>query len=131
MPTVHNGVAKELTGFVNKGCLKVIKQEVFMKPLLSFKPVFKIKFNSDGTLDKFKVRFVVGGHRAVKGQHFDETFSPVLSIVILRMALAIFAAYPCVVTMVADVEQAYLWSKLEEEYMSRPPRACQFPPGTC
>ena len=65
-----------------------------MKPLLNLKPVFKVKLNTDGTLDKFKVCMVVGGHKAIKGQHYEETFSPVLSIVILRLLLAIFAAYP-------------------------------------
>jgi hypothetical protein len=75
-----------------------------MKPLLSFEAVYKVKFHADGTLDKFKVQLVVGGHKAIKGQHFDETFSPVLSIVVLRLILAIFAAYPHVVTTVADVE---------------------------
>jgi hypothetical protein len=65
---------------------------------------------------------VVGGHKAIKGQHFDETFSPVLSIVVLRLILAIFAACPHVVTTVADVEQAYLNSVLNEKvYVRAPP----------
>jgi hypothetical protein len=60
-------------------------------------------------LDKLKVCFVVGGYRAIKGKHCNETYSPVLSVIILRLVLAIFAAYPHVTTTVADVEQAYLW----------------------
>jgi hypothetical protein len=54
-----------------------------MKSILALKPVFKVKFNADGTIDKFKYRLVVGNHKAIKGRHFDETYSPVLSLVIL------------------------------------------------
>jgi hypothetical protein len=72
---------------------------------------------------------MVGGRKAIKGQHFDETFSPVLSIVVLRLILAIFAAYPHVVTTVADVEQAYLNSVLNEEVYVRAPPGLPVPEG--
>jgi hypothetical protein len=103
-PQWREAIANEWAGLQGKNCYKTVKLEEFMKPLLSFKAVFKVKFHADGTLDKFKVRLVVGGHKAIKGQHFDETFSPVLYIVVLRLILTIFAAYPHVVTTVADVE---------------------------
>jgi hypothetical protein len=102
-PQWWEAIANEWAGLQGKNCYKTVKLEEFMKPLLSFKVVFKVKFHADGTLDKFKVRLVVGGHKAIKGQHFYETFSPVLSIVVLRLILAIFPAYPHVVTTVADV----------------------------
>jgi hypothetical protein len=93
----------------------VVEMKDFMKPILALKPVFKVKFNVDGTIEKFKCRLVVDGHKAIKGQHFDETYSPVLSLVILRMILSIFAGWPRVITTVADAVQAYLNSKLLEE----------------
>jgi hypothetical protein len=93
------------------------------------KPIFKIKFNTDGTLQKFKIRLVVGGHKAIKEEHFNDTFSPVLSITILRLILALFASYPHVETTTADVEQAYLWSQLEEEVYVWPPEGVTVPPG--
>jgi hypothetical protein len=75
-PQWWEAIANEWAGLQGKNCYKTVKLEEFMKPLLSFKAVFKVKLHADGTLDKFKVRLVVGGHKAIKGQHYDETFSP-------------------------------------------------------
>jgi hypothetical protein len=100
-----------------------------MKPLLNFKAVFKVNFQADGTLDKSKMRLVVGGHREIKGQYYDETISPVFSIVVLRLMVAIFAAYPHVVTTVADVEQVYLNSVLHEKVHVRAPPGFPVPEG--
>jgi hypothetical protein len=72
---------------------------------------------------------VVGGHKAIKGQHFDETYSPVLSLVILRMILSIFAGWPHVITTVADAVQAYLNSKLLEEVHVWAPKGIPVPRG--
>jgi hypothetical protein len=122
-------LAKELAGFEAQHCFETVKLEAYMSPLLTLKPIFKVKFHSDGTLDKFKVRLVVGGHRAIKGQHFEETYSPMLSLVILRLILAVFAEWPHVKTTVADGVQAYLNSKLEEEVHVRAPKGMAVPPG--
>ena len=40
--------------------------------------VFKLKQNSDGTLNKHKARFVAKGFKQVAGFDFHETFSPVV-----------------------------------------------------
>jgi hypothetical protein len=73
-----DALAKELTVVDNKGCFEVVEHMANMKAVLRLQPIFKVKRHADGTLDKFKVRLVVGGHRAIKGQHYDETFSPVM-----------------------------------------------------
>jgi hypothetical protein len=62
-PQWRHALADEWAGLDCKSCYRSIKQEAFMKPLLSLKAIFKVKFNADGTLDKFKVRLVVGGSR--------------------------------------------------------------------
>jgi hypothetical protein len=72
-PQWREALAKEYTGFENKQCFQVVEHKAFMKPVLRFQPIFKVKRHSGGTLDKFKVRLVVGGHRAVKGQHLTTT----------------------------------------------------------
>ena len=54
-----------------------------------------------------------------------------MSIPILRMVLAIFAAHPEVETHVWDVEQAYLWSDLTERVYCRAPTGLAVPEGTC
>jgi hypothetical protein len=130
-PQWAEALAKELAGFEAQHCFETVKLEAYMKPLLSLKPIFKVKFHSDGSLDKFKVRLVVGGHKAIIGQHFEETYSgsPLLSLVILRLILAVFAEWPHVKTTVADAIQAYLNSDLEEEVHVRAPKGMAVPPG--
>jgi hypothetical protein len=122
-------VADEIAGLAAKKCYQAVEMKEFMKPLLALKPVFKVKFNADGTIDKFKCRLVVGGHKAIKGHHFDETYSPVLSLVILRLILSMFPGWPHVITTVADAVQAYLNSKLLEEVHVWAPKGIRVPPG--
>jgi hypothetical protein len=72
---------------------------------------------------------VVGGQKAIKGQHYDETYSPVLSLVILRMVLALFAAWSHVITTVSNAEQAYLNGKMQETVHVKAPKGLTVPPG--
>jgi hypothetical protein len=125
---LREAFATEIAGFDAKNVYTAVLQTADMRPL-SFQAIFKVKFHADGTLDKFKVRLVVGGHRAIKDVDFHETFSPVLSIIVLRLVLAIFAAYPHVITTVADVEQAYLNSHLNEVVHVRAPAGMILPQG--
>jgi hypothetical protein len=128
-PQWSQAIADQIAGLASKNCYEAVEMKDFMKPILAFRSVFKVKFNADGTIDKFKCRLVVGGHNAIKGQHFDETYSPVLSLVILRLILSIFSGWPHVITTVADAVQASLNSKLLEEVHVWAPKGIPVPPG--
>ena len=60
--------------------------------LVKSKWVFKVKYNSDGTLQRFRARLVAKGFTQVPGSDFYETFSPVFGYTSLRTILAIAAA---------------------------------------
>jgi hypothetical protein len=49
--------------------------------------IFKYKFNSDGTLERYKANWVLRGftHRATV--NYDKTFSPVVKLATVRMLL--------------------------------------------
>jgi hypothetical protein len=48
------------------------------KSVMSPRWLYKIKHVADGSIEKFKVRFVVRGSSWKEGVEYDETFSPVI-----------------------------------------------------
>ncbi|GKC52003.1 ribonuclease H-like domain-containing protein, partial [Tanacetum coccineum] len=46
--------------------------------------VFKIKYKSNGEIDRYKARYVVKGYNQSEGIEFDETFSSVMKIITVR-----------------------------------------------
>lgn len=59
------------------------------KKLIGSKWVYKIKYNSDGTIKRLKARVVVRGDTQTKGIDYSETFALVAKLVSVRMFLAV------------------------------------------
>ena len=47
--------------------------------------VYKSKFNSDGTLNRYKARFVVKGYSQTYGLDYEKTFSPIAKMASLEL----------------------------------------------
>ncbi|GJR09446.1 retrotransposon protein, putative, ty1-copia subclass [Tanacetum coccineum] len=58
------------------------------KPL-GYKWIFEKKMKADGTIDKYKERLVIKGHRQREGLDYFDTYSPATRITSIRMVLAI------------------------------------------
>lgn len=82
--------------------------------------VFKVKSNSDGSVDRFKARLVAGGHRQVEGIDYTEVFAPVGRYQSLRTILAATAHYDLEAHCI-DISNAFLNGVLKEEVYMRQP----------
>jgi histone deacetylase 1/2 len=90
------------------------------KRAIGCKWIFKIKENSDGSINKYKARLVAKGFLQTPGFDFTETFSPVIKPVTIRVILTLAVTYQWSVQQI-DINNAFLNGLLQEEvYMKQP-----------
>jgi hypothetical protein len=89
--------------------------------LIDCKWVYRIKRNSDGTIDRYKARLVAKGFKQRFGIDYENTFSLVVKIATIRTVLALSVSRGWSLRHL-DVKNAFLHGVLKEEvYMRQPP----------
>jgi hypothetical protein len=77
------------------------------KEVIGIKWVYKTKYKSDGTIDKYKARLVTKGYAHREGIDYIETFSLVAKLDTIRMVLALAAQYKWTIFQM-DVKSTFL-----------------------
>ena len=87
---------------------------------IGLKWVFKVKRNSDGTINKYKARLVAKGYVQKHGVYFDEVFAPVARKETVRLIIGIPASRGWELHHL-DVKTAFLHGELKEViFVSQP-----------
>ncbi|CAI7808778.1 unnamed protein product [Closterium sp. NIES-54] len=106
---------KELKALKERNTWKVVPIGVARnKTILTEKWVFRVKMKADGTIDKFKARWVVRGFDQEHGRDFTETFDPVSRHTSLRILIAIAAMKKKKLRQI-DVANAFLYAPIDVE----------------
>jgi hypothetical protein len=84
------------------------------KSAIGFKWVYKIKTQSDGTVDRYKARLVVKGFTQEYGIDYEETFSPVARLFSVRTLIVVSASRHWSLFQM-DVKNAFLNGELTKE----------------
>ena len=82
--------------------------------------LFRHKLTSDGSLDRYKARWVLRGFTQRPGVDYDETFSPVVKFATVRAVLSLALSRDWAIHQL-DVKNAFLHGTLTETvYCSQP-----------
>ena len=95
------------------------------KSVVSSKWIYKIKHVVDGSIEKYKERFVARGFSQKEGIDYEETFALVARYTIIRTIMALDSMMKWDLHQM-DVKTTFLNSMIEEEVYIEQPQGFEF-----
>jgi len=85
--------------------------------------IYKIKYKSDSSIERYKTCLVVQGYIQIEGLVYTKTFTPIVKLTIIKYLLVItITAAQNLELHQLDVNNVFLYSELHEKvYISPPP----------
>lgn len=119
-PQWRKAMADEFTALVSHGTWNLVPKPLNSN-LVRCKWVFRVKRNSDDTVDRFKAWLVAKGFNQRPGVDYTETFSPVIKPTTIRLILSLALSNNWPLKQI-DVNNAFLHGQLTEKvFMLQPP----------
>jgi hypothetical protein len=108
----------EIDSLIKFNCFERVKRSEAVEhgKLVKSKWVFKVKYNEDGSLQRFKARLVAKGFTQVPGSDYYETFSPVFSYGSFRTILALATAHDLRLDC-WDLKNSFLQQKIDVDHL--------------
>jgi len=109
---------EEIANLERMGCFDMVARAEALRHgrLVKSKWVYKVKYNADGTLQRFKARLVAKGFTQVPGVDYSETYSPVFSYSSLRTVLSLAARYDLRLDQ-WDLESSFIQQKIDVDHL--------------
>jgi hypothetical protein len=109
---------EEIDNLIKFQCFEVVEREDAIKhgKLVKSKWVFKVKYNPDGSLQRFRARLVAKGFSQSPYIDYYETFSPVFGYSSLRTILARAAAYSLEIDQ-WDLKNSFIQQEIDVPHM--------------
>ena len=122
-PRWWEAMKTEIKGLLEHNTWKLIDRDKVPKgrKVTKSRWCYTIKYNRDGSIERFKARFVVCGYSQVQGEDYTHAFSATLRATSFRMLMAIAAGEKLSLEHF-DVKNAFTQSDIDAEIYTEPPK---------